>query len=358
MIKRKINSTEIWINENEAREIYLDDTTCTKLKAFDFQTIADYLSDTNKGYMPVSCNFEITNYCNFHCSFCYINCKNVAKHSWSFEEFRKVVDFLVEKGMLMCNLTGGEALLNKDFVQMYKYLKNKGVLVVVFSNGSLINEEIMELFREYPPYLIEMSVYGYDAKHFSNTTKINSDTCATIYENIRRLKNEGFSIRCKTPITSLTYDQVDLIHKWMQENGIDYYTSPELLDTYAGDSTKSYMAPDEYFVKKGAGSNTEGTFDYKKAFDCHAGKTSIFVSHDKFFYPCMGAYGVEELRSKIDFDEVGNSYQVLNDTIMKYKNRRLCSCRGCTKAKDCHFCIVNELKKENPECFGDINRLF
>ena len=53
--------------------------------------------------------WEITNVCNFGCKFCYINTSKKGKNiSHSFEDLKPAIDDLVDAGLLLVYLTGGE----------------------------------------------------------------------------------------------------------------------------------------------------------------------------------------------------------------------------------------------------------
>lgn len=102
--------------------------------------------------------------CNFNCRMCYIhdiNSMNELKErelpvSWwlkTAEEARK-------EGLLFLLLTGGEAMLRADFRELYQELAQMGFRLVINTNGSLIDEKILELFRKYPPGRVNVSMYG------------------------------------------------------------------------------------------------------------------------------------------------------------------------------------------------------
>ena len=92
---------------------------------------------------------------------------------YTFEEAKQIIDTMVNEGLLFCNLTGGEVFLNPDFLNIYKYLKNKGVIVSIFTNLSLLTDEILDVLVEYKPYIVEVSIYGYSDKQFCRVTSLD-----------------------------------------------------------------------------------------------------------------------------------------------------------------------------------------
>ena len=62
--------------------------------------------------------------------------------------------------MLYLLLTGGEPFLWPDFWELYMYLSKKGFLISINSNGSLIDEGVIEQLKERPPIRINITLYG------------------------------------------------------------------------------------------------------------------------------------------------------------------------------------------------------
>ena len=86
---------------------------------------------------------------------------------------KKIVDELVSLGTLSLFLTGGEAMLRDDFDDIYKYIRESGILVTVLSNGTVITPEKIELFKEYPPVELSISIYGASEKTYEETCKVS-----------------------------------------------------------------------------------------------------------------------------------------------------------------------------------------
>ena len=57
---------------------------------------------------------------------------------------------MVDAGTLFLLFTGGEVLVRRDFPELYLYALAKGLLVTVFTNGTLVTERIADLFAAPP----------------------------------------------------------------------------------------------------------------------------------------------------------------------------------------------------------------
>ena len=80
---------------------------------------------------PLSGGIELTNKCNFRCVHCYETVERESEEFQLFptEKLLKTIDDFADMGVISVFLTGGEAMLRKDFDQIYKYLRKKGILM-------------------------------------------------------------------------------------------------------------------------------------------------------------------------------------------------------------------------------------
>ncbi len=114
---------------------------------------------------PLSATFELTPLCNFSCVMCYVHLspEQMKKQGnlLSADEWIELARQAKEMGTLNISLTGGEPFTRPDFWHIYSQLNKMGFLISILSNGYLIDETVIEKFREYGmPYMIKLSVYG------------------------------------------------------------------------------------------------------------------------------------------------------------------------------------------------------
>ena len=352
VVSRVINGISIDIEIEEGNGVYFDNEIVDQLPGYDVESIKEFLYSRNEEYAPYSVMWELTNRCNLHCRFCYINCDGVVYRKFiPLEECRTIIDDLVDCGMLFCTLTGGECLLHPDFCEIYSYLKQKGVLVTLFTNATLLKEKHFELFSHLPPYKIEVSIYGISEKGFSNVTEIQGEQWLQVLNNVKRLKNMEIQVICKTPLNTLTEAETPLIREWCQNNGLPFYNSPELLDSYEGASMDQYaVSPGvqrHFYTQqlKNAMEQSKLEFAYKRAFECAGGRTSMFVAHNLRVYPCSASFGIEELSVPIYPEGMKAAYIGLQRIIAGLAGKRISHCQGCIYNDVCDRCIVDEYKQ-------------
>ena len=153
--------------------------------------------------IPSSGNFELTPLCNLDCKMCYVHLQDpsVKERMLSGKEWIGIMEDAINRGMINALLTGGEAMTHPDFWQIYMYLIDHGVTVRLKTNGILLNENHIERFKEYPPYLIDVSLYGCDSESYKTVT--GSDVYELVVQNIRAAITAGLQIRLM--ITPSTY---------------------------------------------------------------------------------------------------------------------------------------------------------
>ena len=136
-----------------------------------FRRISDPLTG---GRFPLSGQWELTCRCNLECVMCYtdpFNTPERIQQELSYPEIARVLEELREAGCVELCFTGGEPLARKDFLDIYSNAKQKGFLLTVFTNGTLITPEMADYWVQYPPKMVEISLHGLDPHSFDSITQ-------------------------------------------------------------------------------------------------------------------------------------------------------------------------------------------
>ncbi len=173
--------------------------------------------------LPLSVSIELTERCNLRCLHCYINRPAGDAKARSCEldltSWERILDQLAEAGTLWLLYTGGEPLLRPDFRDLFLAAKRRGFLVTVFTNGTLVDEEVVHLWQEYPPRRVEITLYG---------------ATETTYERVTRVP--GSFARCLHGIELLHGHGVPLAVKavFMRENVHEFEEIRRIAEAYGG----------------------------------------------------------------------------------------------------------------------------
>ncbi len=103
-------------------------------------------------FKPYAISWNTTYRCNLRCSHCYLDTNALTKQSaseLSTQEGFRLIDQMAELNPnLLLILTGGEPLLRKDIHDLASYASKKGMMVVVGTNGNMIDDDIAKRLKE------------------------------------------------------------------------------------------------------------------------------------------------------------------------------------------------------------------
>jgi len=125
---------------------------------------------------PVNGTFELTERCNLTCRMCYVRqapgdaarrAQELSAAAW-LDLARQAADH----GMVFLLLTGGEVFLRPDFFEIYTPLTRLGLILTLFTNGTLITEARAARLAEAPPSRTEITLYGATAATYEAVTGV------------------------------------------------------------------------------------------------------------------------------------------------------------------------------------------
>jgi radical SAM protein with 4Fe4S-binding SPASM domain len=175
---------------------------------------------------PMQVSIEVTRRCPLECQHCYNNLpmgdQEARRREMTTEEHFKMLDELVEMGTFWLIYTGGEIFARKDFLEIYSCAKKKGFLITLFTNGTLINEKIADYLVEWPPFAIEITLYGRTRETYEALTAIpgSYDRCL---RGIRLLRERGLPVKLKTVATTINKHEVSAMRQFAEEElGVEF----------------------------------------------------------------------------------------------------------------------------------------
>lgn len=94
---------------------------------------------------PIGAKLELTYHCNLRCSFCYTDSprRTLARTAeMDDEQWLKIIDEVIELGVIEAVLTGGEPLLRRELaLEATKRITDAGAMVTLNTNGWFMDEE-------------------------------------------------------------------------------------------------------------------------------------------------------------------------------------------------------------------------
>lgn len=122
--------------------------------------------------VPIKGTIELTPFCNLNCSHCYVKVGERENYVLSYQEICHIIDMVIAEGCLWLIFSGGEPLTRNDFLDIYRYAKERGLIIIILSNGTLVTPEIASYLQKVPPYSVTISLYGVTKKTYEAMTKI------------------------------------------------------------------------------------------------------------------------------------------------------------------------------------------
>ncbi len=247
--------------------------------------------DAAKKRIPIGGGIEPTFRCNLNCVHCYATCESRGSRTeLSFQEICRILDELAEEGCLWLLITGGEPLLRRDFLDIYTFAKKKGFIVTVFTNGTLINEEVVSCFKELRPFNIEITLYGATAETYEKVTR-TSRSFERCMRGIDLLLEKKLPLRLKSIIMTVNQHEVGKLRKFSEARGMPFLLDPILSPTLRQNrepcsyrlSPKDVLRLDESDPDRANGwreyfEDFAGKPESDHLYICGAGETSFFVN--------------------------------------------------------------------------------
>lgn len=317
----------------------------------------EYFREFNKKVtqqrIPVSGTIDLTYGCNLKCRHCYLGDQTGIRENrgkeLSTNQWQAIIDEIAEAGCLFLLITGGEPLLRKDFKQIYCHAKTRGLLITVFTNGTLITEDILELFDQFTPKAVEVSLYGATAEIYERITGVpgSHERCLT---GIRKLIDHQINVKLKTILMSLNHDEFFAIENMAKKYGIKFRFDAALFPGLEGDKTPVHLrvsaeeAVEKEFSDDARGKEWKDFFERMRElpisdtlYQCGAGLTHFHIDPYGNLQPCLM---VKDPNLKYNL-KGGRFLTGWNDVVSRIRKKKAginYHCNQCQMRTLCGFC--------------------
>ena len=242
---------------------------------------------------PAHGAFELTGRCNLSCRMCYVRqaacdparvAGELPASAW-LEMARQAVDH----GMVFLLLTGGEVFVRRDFFEIYEPLTRMGLVLSLFTNGTLITRDLAWRLAQAPPSRTEITLYGATAATCDAVTGVPGSYAACC-AGIEALVAHGLTLGLKTTVTRQNLGELEAMRRMAQNWGVPFSASwllakrPDLSPSGVDDCRLSASegvwleSTDRAAAEDWTEVALRETATGRDNFYCHAGKASFVIN--------------------------------------------------------------------------------
>lgn len=253
--------------------------------------------------VPVSGSIDLTHRCNLRCVHCYVSPqsdrKELQKGEMETERLLSIIDEVADAGCLNLLITGGEPLIRKDFAEIYTHAKLKGMLVTVFTNATMITDSILALFKDLPPHMVEITLYGATAATYERVTGVHGsfERCLS---GISRLLEHKVHVALKTILMTLNRHEFPDMQNMAKDFGVKFRFDAAIFPRLNGDRSPLSLrvSPEEAVEMEFLDEEMAGQWeDYfqrcqgiplpETLYNCGAGIMSFHIDPYGMLKPCL-----------------------------------------------------------------------
>ena len=310
-------------------------------------------------FEPLGGTLELTPLCNMNCKMCYIrkSSDEVKKAGGllGISEWIRIAKELKDRGVLFLLLTGGEPLTYPWFEQLYKELLSMGFVITINTNGTMINEKLIRLFRDYPCRRLNVTIYGKDNETYERLCG-NPQGFSQFMKGISLLKQYHIPFRLNHSVTPMNamdlsgictiardFGVIVEISNYMfppiRRNNADFcrMTPKEVAEAQIrAFQNKSPLQNEKIAVmntlnllkQKNKEENSEGLI-------CRAGRSGFWISWNGDLMPC-GMF--TEPKISLLENSFADSWDYIVDRTRQLKG--CLECKSCRKRNICMVCAA------------------
>ena len=185
---------------------------------------------------------SITSSCNLHCAGCYARANQACDDEAPVEQltgddWKKIFQEAEDLGVSFILLAGGEPLLRYDVIEAAGEFEN--ILFPIFTNGTMIGEKYLELFKKHRNLLPVVSIEGREEK---TDNRRGEGVYGLVLNRMEQLNDNGILFGTSVTVTTENMDEVysDAFIDRLSERGVKIVFFIEFVPV-TEDST--YLAP-------------------------------------------------------------------------------------------------------------------
>lgn len=317
--------------------------------------------------------FELSSRCNERCIHCYIpNEKKNHGFDMPTTKVKNILDEFAAMGGIHVTLSGGEAFLHKDLIDIAEYCRVKDLKITILSNLISLKDEQIERLKAVNLSLIQVSLYSMDpAVHdFITTVKgsyertkasieklVAADIPVQISCPLMKANKDGYhevleyakSLKIKAQTDYIMMARSDLDTENLANRLSLDETETVLRDIIEHDTQYRDQTLEQLPVSDEIKFNLER---YKKQPVCGVGYDNCCITANGDVYPCSGwqDYVLGNVY-KQSLQEIWENSERVKE-LRKITQESFPQCLECEARDYCSRCLVRNYNESNGDMFA------
>lgn len=270
---------------------------------------------------------EITQNCNLICRHCYEeSSRTERKPEMRFEDFTCIVDQLVQMGVKSIQLVGGEPLMHSKIIQMIDYVYGKFSYIEIYTNGTLLNDDLLELIKT-KDISLAMSYYSEKSAIHDYVTRTPGSLKLT-QKHINTAIKKGIPVR----LASVEMKEVPKFELEMFDvpfrSDLPRLTGRADISLYTEDMIRRKLITKKTFARP---INIEEFYKNKAIHNCFGER--LYFDYKLNIYPCA-------MERRLCYGNVKDKSinEVVHDQFAKMTKDTIEGCQNCEYRYACYDC--------------------
>lgn len=230
---------------------------------------------------PLRAMFELTYRCNFKCRHCYVPFSFRKKKELKTREVFSVLEQLADCGCFYLGFTGGEPFMRGDIFEILGYAKKKGFEVIIYTNGSLIDQEKAEKLAQLRPNKVDITIPAMSKSVFERITQ-SAGSHKMVFRTIEFLRQKGVPLGFKTCVLKKNQNEIDGIERFARSLNA-FHRLDDMLSRRLDGSEEPY----KYRGQLNEDRRQKADFKKQTAADCDLRKVTQYPMLDtQYLFKC------------------------------------------------------------------------
>ena len=299
--------------------------------------------------VPLIGSIELTARCNLRCVHCYLGDarSGAGAGEMSAQRLRDLIGEIADAGCLYLLITGGDPLQHPEFPGIYRHARAQGLVVTLFTNATVVGEPVLAALAEYPPQLIEVSIYGATAATHDSVTGVPGSFTACL-AGVDTLTRAGLRVGLKTILMSVNVHEIAAMEALARSRDLSFRFDPAIFPRFDGDcgplalrvpvgevvalelADPVRLAGWEKLHARSLGWGASG-----RLYNCAAGVTAFHVDADGSLRPCLMVHTVRISLARGGFAEAWRDITAAIDAKVPGAAH---DCLACERRFLCGYC--------------------